>query len=53
MSSHITRTRTRATDSKELPVRPTKFTQRLAVVLAMAIITVCVAVIATLGGGNH
>lgn len=33
------------------PARPTKFTQRLAVVLAIAVIVVCVAALAKLGGG--
>lgn len=49
MIPHIARAKGRRWDDQA--PRPTKFMQRLAVVLAMAVITACVAVIAALGGG--
>jgi len=48
---HIARTNGRRWDDQA--ARTTKFTQRLAVALAMAIITACIAVIAALSGGAH
>jgi hypothetical protein len=51
MIPHIARANGRRWDDQA--GRPTKFMQRLAVVLAMAIITACIAVVVVLSGGSH
>lgn len=51
MNSRFERARGRRWDDQA--VRPTKFTQRLAVVLALAIITACVGLLVVLSGGSR